>query len=97
MESQVRPVRGREELEQCFELWGDVFDEDRGFFQRRLEGDRTYDSATTWVAVVGGEVVSAAQISPLTRAGMAPRFWWRALAAWPRGPPIVGRGWRWPC
>lgn len=64
MESQVRPVRGREELEQCFELWGDVFDEDRGFFQRRLEGDRTYDSATTWVAVVGGEVVSAAQIFP---------------------------------
>ncbi len=64
MEAAVRPVRGREELEQCFDLWGSVFGEGRGFFQSRLEGDRTYDPATTWVAVVAGEVVSAAQIFP---------------------------------
>lgn len=64
METQVRPIRGREELEQCFDLWGSVFGEGRRFFQSRLDGDRTYDPATTWVAVAVGEVVSAAQIFP---------------------------------
>lgn len=64
MEAEVRPIRGREELEQCFDLWGTVFGEGRRFFQSRLDGDRAYDPSTTWVAVAAGDIVSAAQIFP---------------------------------
>lgn len=64
MDPQIRPIGGREELEQCFDLWGSVFGEGRRFFQSRLDLDRTYSPATTWVAVAAGEIVSAAQIFP---------------------------------
>ncbi len=64
MDPLVRPIGGREELEQCFDLWGSVFGEGRRFFQSRLDLDRTYSPATTWVAVADGEIVSAAQLFP---------------------------------
>lgn len=61
---QVRPVRNREELEVCFDLWATVFPDGRSFFQERLDFDSTYRFDTTWVATVNDVIASSIQLFP---------------------------------
>lgn len=55
----------REQLEQIFNILGEVFPVDRAFFQERLDFDSTYNPDTTWFATVDGTIGSTIQIFPL--------------------------------
>lgn len=61
---EIRPIKNREQLEACFDLWATVFPESRTFFQRRIDGDSAYDISTTWAAYVEGNMAAAIQIFP---------------------------------
>lgn len=63
---EIRPIRNRAELEECYDLWGNVFaeNESRSFFQERLDYDESYHYDTTWIAKVDGEIASSVQIFP---------------------------------
>ncbi|MBS4179361.1 GNAT family N-acetyltransferase [Lederbergia citrea] len=61
---EIRSVHNNEELEEVYELWGNVFPEDKSFFQERLELEEDYDYNTTWIAIVNGKIAAAVQIFP---------------------------------
>lgn len=61
---EVRAVRSKDELNEAYDLWGEVFPEDRSFFQERLDFDNSYDLNTTWIAKVNGDVAASVQIFP---------------------------------
>lgn len=64
----------REQLEQIYDILGDVFPVEigRDYFQTRLDQDSSYDPATTWFATVNDVIASTVQIFPLTiRVGTA--------------------------
>ncbi len=72
MAIEVRQIVNRTELEQCYDIWGSVFPEERAFFQERLDYDRSYQLETTWIAAVDGVIASAMQIFPyVARYGIA--------------------------
>lgn len=60
----IRPIASRGELEACYDLWAEVFPEDRAYFQRRVDLDPACTYETTWAAFVDGSPVSAVQIFP---------------------------------
>jgi len=60
---EVRAVRSKDELNEAYDLWGEVFPEDRSFFQERLDFDNSYDLNTTWIAKVNGDVAASVQFS----------------------------------
>jgi predicted acetyltransferase len=61
---EIRPIRDRDELESCYDLWANVFPDGRAFFQRRLDYDSSYVFETTWAAHVDGVLAAAIQIFP---------------------------------
>ncbi|MBS4206030.1 GNAT family N-acetyltransferase [Lederbergia citrea] len=61
---EIRSVHNNEELEKAYELWGNVFPEDKSFFKERLEIEEDYDNKTTWIAIVNGKLAAAVQIFP---------------------------------
>lgn len=61
---EIRSIHNNEELEQVYELWANVFPENRAFFQERLELDSGYDFQTTWIAKVDGKIAASVQIFP---------------------------------
>ncbi|MBS4200547.1 GNAT family N-acetyltransferase [Bacillus sp. FJAT-49732] len=61
---EVRAVRNRDELNKAYDIWGQVFREDRSFFQERLDYDNSYDMNTTWIAKVNGNIAASVQIFP---------------------------------
>lgn len=63
-EIEIRTIENHSELEQVYELWGNVFPENRFFFQKRLEQEMNYDFKTTWIAKVNGDIAAAVQIFP---------------------------------
>lgn len=61
---QVRQAINRTELEAAYDLWATVFDEERAFFQERIDYDPFYALETTFIARVDGELAGAIQIFP---------------------------------
>lgn len=61
---EIRVARNRKEIEQAFDLWTEVFPEDRSFFQERVDFYHYCDPETTWIAKVDGKLVSAVHIFP---------------------------------
>ncbi|CAM3904774.1 GNAT family N-acetyltransferase [Cohnella lubricantis] len=61
-----------QQLEDIFNILGEVFPVGKAFFQDRLLNDSSYDPQTTWFATVEGKVASTIQIFPLhIRVGQA--------------------------
>ncbi|WEG10770.1 GNAT family N-acetyltransferase [Pullulanibacillus sp. KACC 23026] len=62
----IRQIRDKEELEKCYDLWGQVFqgNETRDFFANRLNKDSSYKLTTTWIAKVDNDIASSVQIFP---------------------------------
>lgn len=61
---EIRPIQSLMELDQACELWGEVFPENKAFFQKRLELEPEYDLNTTWIAKVDGRLAASVQIFP---------------------------------
>jgi GNAT superfamily N-acetyltransferase len=61
MSEEFRAIRASE-LEECLDLWGDVFAVGRGYFPSYFYGDPWYKRAYTRVALADGKIVSAIQI-----------------------------------
>lgn len=61
---EIRAVRSRDELEETFDLWAEVFPENRSFFQERVDLYTHYDKETTWVARTERKIVSAVHVFP---------------------------------
>jgi len=62
----------REQLEEIYDLLGEVFTIGRAYFQTRLDFDSTYHPSTTWFATVHDRIASTVQIFPLyIRVGQA--------------------------
>lgn len=62
--TEIRPIANRQELDECYDLWGRVFPDGREFFQVRLDYDSSYHMETTWAAYVEGHLAAAIQIFP---------------------------------
>lgn len=61
---EVRSIVNRKELEEVFDLIGEVFPVGRAFFQQRLDNDSTYELDTTWIAKSGDTIASTIQLFP---------------------------------
>ncbi|MEK3890105.1 GNAT family N-acetyltransferase [Bacillus sp. FSL K6-3431] len=61
---EIRTIHSNEELEQVYELWANVFPENKAFFQERIELNSDYDFQTTWIAKVNGNIAASVQIFP---------------------------------
>lgn len=62
--TEVRQARTWAERESCLMLWSSVFPEDASYFAERLASEADCGLETTWLALVDGEMVSAAQVFP---------------------------------
>jgi GNAT superfamily N-acetyltransferase len=62
--TEIRQARTWAERESCLMLWSSVFPEDASYFAERLAAEADCGLETTWMALVDGQTVSAAQVFP---------------------------------
>ncbi|CAM3717581.1 GNAT family N-acetyltransferase [Alicyclobacillus pomorum] len=62
--TEIRQARTWAERESCLMFWSSVFPEDASYFAERLAAEADCGLETTWLALVDGQMVSAAQVFP---------------------------------